>query len=236
MTEAREDNAYRSPHAILVGFLEFVNNGKWNGEIARDYLVYFFARTYKNQHTTYSDMYRALTEMLPRAQWTEGIFQWGPYPWNIDEVASYEEFRNKYLIPLFGGLFDAYEFLKEYENDLKGGAKKLKTLELRKHEGDRKSKEFKQNEVSVTTFSGREKQYLLTRLDRDHPKLAKRVRAGKLSVNAAAVKAGFRTETITIPLDPQRAAKALLKTFDESQLHHIVHDVLSGLQKRAVER
>jgi hypothetical protein len=71
---------------------------------------------------------------------------------------------------------------------------------------------------SGTTLRGRGAAYLLARLDRDRPDLAERVHLPKndpahLSANAAAIEAGFRHKTITVPLDMEGAAKALRQRF-----------------------
>jgi hypothetical protein len=43
--------------------------------------------------------------------------------------------------------------------------------------------------------------YALARLTRDHPALAQRVQAGELSAHRAAIEAGFRHPTLTVPAD-----------------------------------
>jgi uncharacterized protein (UPF0128 family) len=86
-------------------------------------------------------------------------------------------------------------------------------------EGNQNAAKERENKDSNTTFDlGRGKDYTLARLDRDHPDLAKQVRAGELSANQAAIEAGFRVKSITIPLDPDRAAKTLRKHFDKESL------------------
>jgi len=63
--------------------------------------------------------------------------------------------------------------------------------------------------------------YALRRLKRDHPDLAKKVLDGQMSANAAAIEAGFRDKTATIPIHKggeeqhERAAKSLAKHFDD---------------------
>lgn len=67
-----------------------------------------------------------------------------------------------------------------------------------RHGGDRKSKEsikrhnMTLDNVPLAKDRGTSKSYTLTRLERDHPELFKRVVAGELSANAAAIEAGFR--------------------------------------------
>lgn len=83
------------------------------------------------------------------------------------------------------------------------------TRALRPHGGDRKSEEFR-NQGSNTTLKGRGAGYQTRRLERDRPDLAARVKAGDLSANAAAIEAGFRPKTVTVPLTVDGVTRALL--------------------------
>jgi hypothetical protein len=59
----------------------------------------------------------------------------------------------------------------------------------------------------------------MRRLLRDRPDLAERVEANELSVHAAAIEAGFRKPTATIPVDtPDAAINALLRRFSRDEL------------------
>jgi hypothetical protein len=70
--------------------------------------------------------------------------------------------------------------------------------------------------------------YAIRRLKRDAPELAEQVLDGKMSANAAAVEAGFRTKTASVPVHKggrllyERAAKAIAKRFDvETFIEHL---------------
>lgn len=65
----------------------------------------------------------------------------------------------------------------------------------------------------INSKGGTRTVYLLARLERDHPALAAQVRAGQLSAHAAAIRAGFLTKTIRVPLDVPRAAAILRRHF-----------------------
>ena len=77
---------------------------------------------------------------------------------------------------------------------------------LKNHGGDRKSEEFTQqedqgNNVTLKT-RGNNVEYTIARLRKeDRPDLAKKVEAGELSANAAAIEAGFRHPTCTVVTD-----------------------------------
>ncbi len=61
---------------------------------------------------------------------------------------------------------------------------------------------------------GTSQSYTLRRLRRDRPDLADKVIEKELSANAAAIEAGFRERTISISLDPAKAATCLARHFD----------------------
>jgi hypothetical protein len=70
---------------------------------------------------------------------------------------------------------------------------------------------------------GTDPTYTLARLKRDAPELAKLVIDGELSPNAAAIQAGFRKPTRTIPIDtPDAAVRALLRVFTAEQIINAV--------------
>jgi len=63
---------------------------------------------------------------------------------------------------------------------------------------------------------------------RDRPDLAEKVRAGDLSAHAAAIEAGFRSRTITLPVDDvPRLAEALRRRLTPGQLAEL-HASLYG--------
>ena len=65
--------------------------------------------------------------------------------------------------------------------------------ELGKRGGDRKSEKAKNQPSNRSLIQyGTTTAYTLARLDRDRPDLAKQVRAGELTANAAAIEAGWR--------------------------------------------
>ena len=78
------------------------------------------------------------------------------------------------------------------------------------------------NNITPTFERGTSATYALRRLQRDRPDLADRVVEGELSANAAMIKAGFRTKTITIPIDPERAARSIKRHFDAQQVRELV--------------
>lgn len=62
--------------------------------------------------------------------------------------------------------------------------------------------------VSMTAEHGNTKNYALRRLRKDRPDLHAQVLAGDLSPHAAAVEAGFRKQTMTVPAEPRAAVRS----------------------------
>jgi hypothetical protein len=70
---------------------------------------------------------------------------------------------------------------------------------------------------------GTSEAYTFRRLRRDHPDLAERVEQGELSAHAAAIEAGFRHPTVSVPLDDlNAAARALRRRMNPGQLFELV--------------
>jgi hypothetical protein len=88
-------------------------------------------------------------------------------------------------------------------------------VRLGKQGGDRKSKVAKDQPSNIRLVYGTTATYTRARLDRDRPDLAEQVRDGKLSPHAAAITAGFRQRTITLPADPEKCAAVLIARFPE---------------------
>lgn len=83
-----------------------------------------------------------------------------------------------------------------------------------KHGGDREK-----GQGSVTTLPDRDQTYIVARLKRDHPDLARQVIDGQITPNAAAIKAGIRKPYIRVRADDAHlAVTALLKHYTPIQL------------------
>ncbi len=87
------------------------------------------------------------------------------------------------------------------------------------HGGDRKSEDYQVRNTNLKKQDDAD--YILRRLKRDeekYPGLAQRVLKGELSAHAAAVQAGFRPRTITVPLDPEKMARAIRRRLSDDEL------------------
>lgn len=86
---------------------------------------------------------------------------------------------------------------------------------------------FDNIQVSSSAPTGTSRAAGLRRLRKDRPDLHERVAAGEMKVNAAMVEAGFRKPTITVPLDTEAAAAAILRHFTPEQIADLVARLLS---------
>jgi hypothetical protein len=73
--------------------------------------------------------------------------------------------------------------------------------------------------INRLSSTGTSRAYTVTRLKSQHPKLFEQVKAGKMSANAAAMKAGFRKKTITVEPTVDGFAKAIHKQLSAEQCH-----------------
>lgn len=77
--------------------------------------------------------------------------------------------------------------------------------------------------------TGNTEQAAIRRLRKDRPDLLERVKEGALSAHRAMVEAGFRRQTITIPNDPQAAARRLLRHFEGERLAALMRALSEGI-------
>jgi len=91
----------------------------------------------------------------------------------------------------------------------------------------------KNDNISSSSGHGTSKDYTLDRLAREDAELYEKVVADEMSANAAAIEAGFRDKTATIPIHKggeeqhERAAERLAKHFDD------VETLIKHLQNHA---
>lgn len=68
-------------------------------------------------------------------------------------------------------------------------------------------------------MNGTQTEYLAQRLAQQHPEQYQRVKAGELSINAAAVLAGIRPRRVSVSVDdPEAAARSLRRNMSAEAL------------------
>src|SRR5512138_515413 len=99
---------------------------------------------------------------------------------------------------------------------------------LREHGGDRKADANITRNVEQPQ-QGNSASYLLARLKRDAPAIARQVIDGEITAAEGARRAGFKPRTATIyPDDLERTVKVLQKVFDRDDLYTLVKALLEG--------
>lgn len=94
---------------------------------------------------------------------------------------------------------------------------------LAAHGGDRRSKGFQSDNVTLKSSRGHSAEYVIRRLRRDKNPLAECVEQGELSANAAAIQAGFRRKTVSVPVTkPEAVARSLLKYMSADDIAKLI--------------
>jgi len=155
-------------------------------------------------------------------------FDDGGLGWDRSEVENIVQFDHKYEKE--GPQHDPAK--AEEMNRLRSTVKDLLNPDAAGHGEVGKGRGDRVDNVN-SKDGGNSESYALRRLKRDHPELAERVIGGEMSANAAAVEAGFRDKTATIPIHKggeeqhERAAERLAKHFDD------VETLIKHLQNHA---
>ena len=105
--------------------------------------------------------------------------------------------------------------------------RKVDVPAAKRNGGDRRSDTASEqsDNVHLKGQGGNSADAAIARLKRDRPDLVERIETGELSPNAAAIEAGFRTRTITVPLDPTRAAATLRRQFKGEDFQRLLNEL-----------
>lgn len=144
-----------------------------------------------------------------------------------DDGAAFKSFREFAEYPLWHGLECPWSRLVLYcEHDeecralLLGQVDELPVADQTQNPRNPAGRNGKESVDTINRLKGgTDSAYTLARLKRDAPDLAKMVIDGDISANAAAIQAGFRKPTKTIPIDtPASAVRALLRVFSAEEI------------------
>jgi hypothetical protein len=91
------------------------------------------------------------------------------------------------------------------------------------HGGDRRSQDFKRNNVTVETLNrGNAKEYSLNRLRKERPELHQAIINGKLTVNQAMIKANFRKQKFQVEKDVEKISSFIKKNFTNEEIDQLL--------------
>lgn len=79
-----------------------------------------------------------------------------------------------------------------------------------------------QTERATRTGISRRQQQHLDRLARQFPDLLAAVRSGRLSVHRACIEAGISEPTMTVPLDPEKMARAIRRRLNDEEIDALI--------------
>jgi hypothetical protein len=143
---------------------------------------------------------------------------WREFETKLGKHVQHERFADFVTTPPLAGLGASMDLLRRIAKDDPELTRLLRQIE----EPMPAHGEIGRARGSNTTSSGRGETYALRRLKRDRSDLAQRVIDGELSPHAAAVEAGFRKPTFTVPkAGPERIAQYLRRHLDDDTLRAV---------------
>ena len=138
-------------------------------------------------------------------------------------VVKFKTFREFAETPSPEGLGSSLKILYRLCADDPAALDCLEKVQPRKHGGDRRSSNFKMNNVKLETpCSGNSSHYSLKRLRQGSPELHSLVLARKISINQAMIKAGYKKKTIQITTDLQDISRIIKKHFTSPEIEMLI--------------
>lgn len=158
-----------------------------------------------------------LKRLLREGMWQEFVTPRG-------ETVTYERFEDFVTTPPTKGLGATIELVRDVVARDVEALDALDQAMKREPGGDTRSTKAQTNVYNVHNErpAGNAEARALRKLRKDAPELHREVLKGNLSAHAAMVQAGYRKRTITVPIDPQRAAATLKRHLDEHQLKELL--------------
>lgn len=142
----------------------------------------------------------------------------------VQRVASFHEFRRFVEETPPEGLGTTIDMLKRLCSDHIAVLDMIDKAEQRPRgnaSGHNQHTRGNDNNVHISNDrespEGNASQTAIRRLRKDRPDLHAEVIAGRKSPHGAMVEAGFRPKTVTVPLDPVRAAQTLRRRFTDDE-------------------
>jgi polyhydroxyalkanoate synthesis regulator phasin len=193
-------------------------------------LVTVYAR---EQAFAFKPVMRALKTLSKLKSWSKEflvadgeVTRW--FSWKDAPLRRYKSFKDFYAKEL-EKTWGSWERLQQIYRELVAG--KLTHDEASRavygtHGGDRRSAGFQDSNAILKI--GRGRAYTLARLDRDRRDLAVKVRAGQMTANAAAIKAGFRKPTFTVRADVDGVVRMIKRRFSLDERLKIAKQLVEG--------
>lgn len=155
-----------------------------------------------------------LKRLLEEGMWREFVTPRG-------ETMQYDRFEDFVVTPPTKGLGATLELVRDMI------ARDVEALDMLDQALQRPAhRPVSNDQVTVSNIhsnrpAGTTEARALRKLRKDAPELHQAVLEGNLSAHAAMVQAGFRKRTITLPVDPERAAATLKRHLDADQVERL---------------
>lgn len=161
-----------------------------------------------------------LKRILKEEMWREFVVA------ETGQIQRYNRFVDFIATPPLEGLGTDLKTVTKLCEDDPEALDLLNRVAIEKPGGNRQSAEVKSIHSNImnafTPPQGTTRAYSLRRLAADAPMLHTRVLAGELSPHAAMVEAGLRDRTISIPVDAEKAARAIRRHFTPDQIATLI--------------
>ena len=162
-----------------------------------------------------------LKRILKEERWKKRVVQ------KTGEIIEFKTFREFVTTPPLEGLGADLDLINRICYADAESVSLLDRETTGKPGGDKKSEQYNLTVDNVNSGlperpTGNALRYALRRLRRERPELHERVLGQELSANAAMIEAGFRDKTITVPIDPERAARSIKRHFTPAQQAELI--------------
>lgn len=152
---------------------------------------------------------------------------WRSFATQRGELVEHARFADFVTTPPLKGLGANMRLIEKIVDSIEGEADRMEARDLldravQRPVGTNQASAGLDN-IQTRHPSGTSREAGLRRLRKDRPDLHAEVLAGRLSTHKAMVRAGFRRDTVTVPVDkPENAARVLRKRFAPEALAEVV--------------
>lgn len=179
-----------------------------------DVIVSALSGSLREGETSLAQAPKLLKKILKEGRWKKRVIT------QTGQSVEFERFEDFVTAEPLEGLGLTVDMIRRVCGDDLEALDLLDQVLRKNRGGDRKSKKIKDYNIinDKDRGVGTSRAYALSKLRKSKPDLHAKVLAGVLSPNEAMIKAGFRVKTITIPLEPKKAAQTLARHFKKSGL------------------
>jgi len=178
-----------------------------------DIIVSALSGSLREGETSLAQAPKLLKKILKEGRWKKRVIT------QTGQSVEFERFEDFVTAEPLEGLGLTVDMIRRICGDDVEALDLLDQTLRKKHGGNRKTSKVKNDNIILEkTKLGTSRSYALSKLRKSKPELHAKVLSGELSPNEAMIKAGFRVKTITIPLEPKKAAQALARHFKKSGL------------------